>query len=143
MYVRFKVSSTSSNGYGMKGMVETIRAVAAASAGASISQPAGTTMFQVVSNTEAGGWTVDSSTTSASYTYSNWTGNIQINSPTNKAGYQKSFRVVTNSSTSAYSSYGALICSFKAYDGATSRYEGYMSYNGSNSTSTNAHDVDA
>ena len=139
MYVRFKVSSSSSNGYGMKGMVETIRAVAAASAGASISQPAGTTMFQVVSNTEAGGWTVDSSTTSASNTYSNWAGVIQINSPTNKAGYQKSFRVITNSpNNGGQSYYGALKCSFKAYDGATARYEGNMSYSTSNATSSNA-----
>jgi len=139
MYVRFKVTSGTSNGWGMKGMVETIRAVAAASAGASISQPAGTTMFQVVSNTEAGGWTVDSSTTSASNNYTSWSGNIQINSPTNKAGYQKSFKVAPNSSASSgYSYYGALKCSFKAYDGATARYEGPMSYNGSNSSSANS-----
>lgn len=139
MYVRFKVSSSNGDGYGMKGMVETIRAVATASAGASISQPAGTTMFQVVSNTEAGGWTVDSSTTSASYNYTNWAGDIQINSPTNKAGYQKSFKVSTNGSASSGASYyGALKCSFKAYDGATARHEGVMSYSAGSSSSSNA-----
>ena len=136
MYVRFKVSSSSSNGYGMKGMVETIRAVATADAGASISDPAGTTYFKVVSNTEAGGWTVDSSaTTSASYSYSNWTGAIQINSDTNKSGYSKSFRVFTNSTTSQRTYWGAMQCEFKAYDGNTARYSGRLAFNNSYSSS--------
>jgi hypothetical protein len=121
----------------MKGMIETIRAVATASAGASISQPAGTTMFQVVSNTEAGGWTVDSSTTSPSNSYTNWGGSIQINAPTNKTGYQKSFKIATNSTSSQQSYSGALICKFKAYDGTSARYEGNLSYSNSSGSTTN------
>lgn len=136
MYVRFKVSSGSSNGHGMKGMVETLRAVATASAGASISQPAGTSEFHVVSNNEAGGWTVADST-SPTYTYNNFTGSIRLESPTNKTGYTKSFQVTTNSSTSNPTYYGALICRFLAYDGSTARYNAPLSYNASNSTGTN------
>lgn len=136
MYVRFKVSSSSSTGYGMQGMIETIRAVATASAGATISDPAGTTQFQVVSNTEAGGWTVDSSTTASTYSYSNWNGSIQINSPTNKSGYSKSFRVFANSSSTAQTNWGSMLCQFKAYDGSSARYTASLVYNASNSTST-------
>ena len=138
MYVRFKVSSLSEHGRGMKGIVETVRAVATASAGASISQPTGTAMFEVVSNTEAGGWTVDSSTTSASYSYSGWVGTIQINSPTNKTGYQKSLEVKANSTSSSWTNYGSLLCTFKVYDGSTVRYSGPLSVNSSNTTSSSS-----
>lgn len=136
MYVRFKVNSSSANGYGMEGMVETIAAVATASAGASITTPEGVSYFQVVSNTEAGGWTVKNRTT-ANYNYTDWRGYIEIESNTPKSGYKKAFKVFTNSSTSYPQYWGNMQTEFRAYDGANLRYNGRLAYGTGSSSSTN------
>lgn len=138
MYVRFRVSSSTADGRGMRGLVEVIRNVATASAGASISTPGGCTYFQVVSNTDAGGWTVKDSI-SETYSYSDFRGYIEIENNTNKSGYTKAFRVDAVAPNSQPTYWGAMQATFKAYDNSNSRYSSVLAYASGASSSTSYH----
>ena len=91
MYVRFKVTSTSSaNWYGFKGVQNAFETIATATAGSTPAKPTGVDQWHVIGNTEAGGWTVESkSTTSSSGAY----GSIELKSNTPKTNYVKKFKI--------------------------------------------------
>ena len=96
MYARFKVSANSGDASGQRGLIETINTLATASAGATISAPAGTSYFKLVNNTEAGGHTIQGTTNGQSYgngsgLQSSYYASIESNTPKNGTNYKKRF----------------------------------------------------
>lgn len=132
MYARFKVSANSGDASGQRGLIETINTLATASAGATISAPAGTSYFKLVNNTEAGGHTIQGTTNGQSYgngsgLQSSYYASIESNTPKNGTNYKKRFELRFTGSNAHYS--GSVRPQMVLRDGSLNRYSVSLSYN--------------
>lgn len=137
MYARFKVSANSGDASGQKGLVETINTLATASAGATISAPTGTSYFNLVNNTEAGGHTVQGSSNGSSYGTGSTLASaryasIESNTPKNGTDYKKRFELIFTGGNAHYA--GSVYPRMTLMDGTSTRYSVSLQY--SNLTSS-------
>ena len=131
MYARFRVDPSTAYGSGIGGIVNAIAALAVAPAGATVSAPAGTTMWHHLGNEEAGGHTVVSQAIGTS----SHSGYIIIEGNTDKNGYKRRYRFGTKTTAVAYS--GAFCATVDFMRDNSSSYSLDLSYaTGSNSASS-------
>ena len=139
MYARFKVSADTGDASGQRGLIETINTLATASAGATISAPTGTSYFQLVNNTEAGGHTIQGTANGASYgtgsglQQSNYA-SIESNTPKNGTNYKKRFELKFTGSNAHYA--GSVRPVMTLMDGSSTRMSVSLTYNNISSSAS-------
>ena len=110
MLIKFR-PNTSGNGF--LGLCRAIETAATAAAGSTPASPSYMTSWQVLSNTEAGGWTVAQTSPSAVATDAH----VEITAPSTQSRFRKRFRMTYNeSSTTTSTSYYGLFFPVAYFD---------------------------
>lgn len=123
MYARFRVSTGASNGYGIHGITNSIKALGLAAAGETVAKPSGVTVWNHIGKEEAGGHTLVAHSNTSTTSHS---GYIEMSAPSAKEGYTRKFRYKTNTSSGTYA--GAQVLNVSFVRNGTTSYSENLSY---------------